>query len=283
MPTTAARRRFVKINSYEIPTPIITKEHGSWAVLLVPILVSAGVAGKWNAALLLLVLSSLSFFLAYVPAQLLLRQIIGGGQMKGKEVRARFWTAGYSCAGALFALPLLTRWPLLLAVGALGILSFLANFFLVRRFSKSIGTDFIAVAGLTLTGPASYYVLTGLIDRTTIVLYVLNILFFGCSVFYVHMKIRAASMKSTLLPFADRLFFGRLKLLYYLTIAVILGILAAMQWMTFVVLAAFTPMIIHGVYGTITLSGKVRFKNLGFLLLAQSIVFGLLVPLFVSR
>jgi hypothetical protein len=68
-----------------------------------------------------------------------------------------------------------------------------------------------------------------------------------------------------------------MNLLYHIAVISIIGALAALQFTSLVALVAFFPMLIHGVYGTLKLSGKVRFKKLGFLLLGQSILFGILL------
>lgn len=273
----------------KIPPPLITKEHGSWAVLLVPMLVSASVVGKWTIDFVLLTLSAFGFFMSYVPVHILLRNLLGVPHQDEKLTQAKFWAAMYLFIGAAFILPLLMKgYIFLLPIGALGAIAFFGNFILTRRYFKTIASDLLAVAGLTLSAPSAYYVLTGLLDTTALLLFILNFLFFGCSVFYVHMKIRASATKKTKLTWTDKLSLGKLNLLYHAAVILIVGILAATSasgrrldsLSGLVALIAFTPMFIHGVYGTVKLSGRIRFKNLGFLLLAQSILFGILLGYF---
>ena len=193
-----------------ISPPVITKEHGSWAVLFVPMLVNACVVRRWSVDILFVGLAALGVFLSYVPAQLLLRHYSGYAQKDEKLRQAKFWFAAYMTMTAAFAVPLLMKGDvLLLAIGAAGTISFLGNFFFVKRYSKMIATDLIAVAGLTLSGPSVYYVLVGKIDATALSLYVLNFLFFGGSVFYVHMKIRASASKKGVMGWAEKFSFGK--------------------------------------------------------------------------
>ena len=180
----------------KIPPPAITKEHGSWAVLVIPMLVNACIAGKWSTNAIFVAASALGIFMSYVPAQALLRHYSGITQGEEKLRQAKFWAVAYLFATVAFVVPLLlSGYTLLLAIGITGAIFFFCNFFLVKYYSKMIVTNMIAVAGLTLSGPSMYYVLTGMFDWYAVLLYVLNFLFFGWSVFYVHMKIQASATK----------------------------------------------------------------------------------------
>jgi hypothetical protein len=272
------------MSSGRISSPLITKERGSWAVLSVPMFVSASVAGKWTLDFVFLSFSALAVFMSYVPVHNLLRHITGTTQQEEKLTQAKFWAVAYLFVGVVFIVPLLMKgYTLLLAIGALGAISFFGNFFLTRKYSKTIASDLIAVAGLTLSAPSAYYVLTQAIDRIALVLYILNFLFFGCSVFYVHMKIRALGIKKSKIGWSDKLSLGKLNLFYHGAVMVIVGFLVATQFTAQLALIAFVPMLIHGVYGTLNLSGNVCFKNLGLLLLGQSVLFGILLWFFAWR
>ena len=265
----------MKAHNLNIPPPMITREHGSWAVLIVPMLVSLGVAGKWRGEFVLFLFSALGVFLSYVPAQLLLRRFSGVPQRSERVHQAEFWGVVYAVVSLGFAGILVMRgffW--LLAIGAAGVIVFISNFYLTKKYSKSVVTDLLAVAGLTLSGPSAYYVLTGMVDMKAVSLYILNFLFFGCSVFYVHMKIKASASKKGKMEWGERLSLGRMNLTYYAVVVTIVGILAAMKFVPAIVMLAFIPMVVHGIYGTIQLSGNVRFKSLGLILLGQAVLFG---------
>jgi hypothetical protein len=247
-----------------IPRLVITKEHGSWAVLIIPMLVSACVVGKWTTDLLLVTLALLGVFLCYTPMQTILRHFSGPPQRDEKLHQAEFWTVTYFVVTFGLVVQLLSKgYVFLLWIGVAGVVSFFSSFLLTKRFSRTIATDLIAVAGLTLSGPSVYYVLKGTLDRMAFSLYVLNFLFFGCSVFYVHMKIRASATKKREIKWEERLSLGKTNLFYYAAVVMIVGILAAMHFTPIIVLTAFVPMVVHGLYGTIKLSSNVRFKYLG--------------------
>ncbi|HTY12186.1 MAG TPA: YwiC-like family protein [Bacteroidota bacterium] len=262
----------------KIPTLVITKEHGSWAVLLVPMLVSICVVRRWSVDVCFAVLAALGVFLSYVPAQLLLRHHSGHAQKDEKLHQARFWIAVYIMTTGVFTAPLLLKGDdLLLAIGAAGTILFLGNFFLVKQYSRTIATDLIAVAGLTLSGPSVYYVLTGTIDKTALSLYGLNLLFFGSSVFYVHMKIHASASKRPEMTWGEKLSLGKANLAYHASVIAVAAAFVVLHFTPAVALAAFLPMLVHAVYGTLNLTAKVNFKRIGLLLLGQSILFALLV------
>ncbi|MEK9138167.1 MAG: YwiC-like family protein, partial [Bacteroidota bacterium] len=112
-----------------IPQPIIPKEHGAWAVLFVPMLVAGSITGKFSLDLLLLACSALGVFMSYVPVHVILRNTFVGKQPAEKLHQAWFWAVVYLLVGAAFMVPLLFQgfW-LLLAIGGVGMVSFLINF-----------------------------------------------------------------------------------------------------------------------------------------------------------
>lgn len=261
-----------------IPKAVIPKEHGAWAVLLVPMFVGAAVAEGWTWNFVLLVLAALFMFLSYVPAQGVLRHYFVNTQTEERFRQNAFWSGAYLVAGMSFAVPLLAQGYLLLLVpGFTGMAAFLAHFFLTRRFPKTIPGDLLAVCGLTLTAPAAYYVGTGVLDGTAALLWLFNVLFFGSSVFYVHMKIRATSSKNAEMGIPDKISIGGLNIIYHVVvIAVVVAMSLLYQSLQFAAIA-FLPMALHAMYGTYALSRRVQFKKLGFILLGQSVLFGILL------
>jgi hypothetical protein len=262
----------------KILQPMIPKEHGAWAVLIVPMAVAATIVESYSYDLMLLTLSALAVFMSHVPLQSMLRNRLGEPQGGEKIRRARFWATASLVAGAAFAVPLLAKGLWLLAVfGGLGAVGIFGNLFLTLRAKKTVVSDLVAVSGLTLTAPAAYYVATGSFNQTALLLWVLNFLFFGCSVVYVHMKIRAAALQKVDLRFAEKLSVGKLNVAYHAAVLSIVGVLALGHYTPEFAFLAFVPMAIHAAFGTLRLTGHVRFKNLGLLLLGQSLLFGLLM------
>lgn len=154
---------------------------------------------------------------------------------------------------------------------------FLLSFFLMKRQPKTIPSDLVSVLGITLTGPSTYYVVSGLLDRTAFVVWVLNILFFGSCVFYVHMRIRALAAKKVQWSFRDRFTYGRLNLIFHVVMITILLLLVFDQLMRSLVLFAFAPITIHAVWGTLKLANDSDFRKLGLTLLGHSVAFMVLL------
>ena len=263
-----------------IPKPIIPKEHGSWAVLLVPLVVGTNVSGVSSLSFVLLALSVIAIFLAYLPLEMLLGIKFGKSRVSEEHHAARFWSIAYLSAGLLFVFPLLLEgyWALV-AIAVLGTISFLVSFFLGIGRPRNVGSDLVAVAGLTLTAPSAYYVITRSLDGHAITLWLLNFLFFGSGIVYVHMKMRAKAMGKSKLGWLERISIGKLNLIYHGVVVTAVFTLASLHLTKFAALFAFVPMIVHAVLGTVRLSQNVRFKTLGYLLLAQSIVFAICLTL----
>jgi len=254
--------------------PIIPKEHGAWAVLLVPLFIGIGHGGGLGWPALLLLISSVALFLSYAPVQTLLRGTLGTRPDEAKVRAARQWASLSLFIAAVSILPLFFhyhRW-LLLPIGLIGLASFL-SFQLTRLRLKALPSDLAAVTGLTLTAPAAYYVTSGELDVAAVTLWVLNILFFGSCVFYVHTRIRALAARKADWSWRDRLSYGGVNLLYHAVMFCILGLLAIHQLTPTLELLAFTPITIYTVWGTLTLVSAVNFRRLGFTLLTHSIAF----------
>ncbi len=257
-----------------IPPPMVTREHGAWAVLIVPMIVGVAYAreGSWN--VLLLALSALGMFMSYVPVHMILREYSGSFWANEKLTAAYIWAAIFLGIGISFIVPLiLLEFWYLLPIGVVGMACFFGNYLLTTANGKTIASDLVAIVGLTLSAPSAYYVSTGDLDMNALVLWILNVLFFGCSVFYVHMKIRVTGMKKTSWKLKEKFIVGALNILYHFFVIGIVFIIVLYHATPVMVILAFVPMVIHAIAGTVTLHRKVRFKKLGFLLLAQSIVF----------
>lgn len=258
------------------PKPVITKEHGTWAMLLVPMAVAATTAGTFTANAALLVISALSVFLSFVPLSALMDEFIAKSRRE-RLIPNILWSIIYLTGGIAAMLPLVREgYWLLVPLGSTAGLVFFTHFLLTRSLHKSIATDTLAVAGLALGAPAMYYVLTRSLDIHSWILYVISFLFFSSGVVYVHLKIRVTRGKRSDWTFSEKLAAGRLNLAYHaFAIAVVAG-LSLYRLTPATSVLAFVPMTIHALFGTYRLSSRISFSRLGFALLAHSIGFALL-------
>jgi nitrous oxidase accessory protein len=267
-----------------MPPRIIPKEHGAWAALFVPLIVGASIAGKFTLNVLLLAFGTLAVFMSYVPVQTILRRLSVAPPTPERLRAAKIWAAVYLGLGALFMAQLFLEglWRLF-GIGILSVIAFFVNFILTRHYAKTVLSDLISVLGLTLSAPAAYYTVTEKLDQTAALLWLMNFLFFGSGIVYVHTKLRAAALKKPEFSFGEKLSLGKLNLIYHLVVLAIVGILAAQNFTPLFAIVAFVPMTIHALYGTLKLSSRISFRKLGILLLAQSLIFALLFALAIAE
>lgn len=258
-----------RITGFPLP-----REHGAWAVVLVPFAVGSFFSPQPTIELFLLFAAVMGFFLAHVPVRTIIRERSGRTRKQALPDERR-WAAialGIACIAGVI---LMNRgFSLLGVIAAAGVVSFLGNLVLMRKNRPSLVADLVAVLGLTLSGPAAYYVATGLLDERAFVLWFSLALFFGSGFVYVQMKIRASSVKKSSLTWKERLILGKGNILYHLTA---IGCIALLAWMTgsdLLLIATFAPMTLHALIGTIRMKPQTRFKRLGFLLVGQSVLFG---------
>ena len=258
--------------------PIIPKEHGALAVVFVPMVIGASVTQSFSPWVILLAASTLGFFLSYVPMQTLVRGLLDGSRDAAIIRESKLWAGIYIGAGTIFLVPMLLNghW-MIVPLGAVGAASFMLRASLERWFHGRVLVDLIAVVGLTVSAPATYVVSSGLFDQTAATLWILNALFFGCTVVYVHLKIRGSASKKRRLGWSDKIRLGTLNLLYHLLALSFVIFLVAVHYTPRIAIIAFAPMTMHAIYGTVSLSGQVRFKRLGFILVGQSVLFAVLL------
>ncbi len=170
--------------------PLIPKEHGSWAMWVVPLLIGFIVAPVWNWRSLVLVLAALGFFLLRYPLALLVKT-----RKRANTGSAYFWQWALVYGGItilcgtwlIFAQHL---W-LLIPMGILGALLLAFHLWLVAlRQEMSVVGEIAGIFGLALGAPMAYYTAGGQIDLTALMLWIVNALYFGGTVFYIKLKVR---------------------------------------------------------------------------------------------
>lgn len=171
---------------------MLPKEHGAWAMLLMPYLLGTLVAG-WGAGWpsLLLLTSILTLFTASRPLELALRD-----RRSDALVRLVLY-AGLGGTAGLFLLIGYHRWaliPLAVAAGAvLGAQLLLRQ----RRLDRTWPARLASIAALSATSPAAYYASAGSFDHRAVALWLIAFLYSGASVFYVRLYYRPPSKRKT--------------------------------------------------------------------------------------
>jgi hypothetical protein len=171
---------------------LLPAEHGSWSWLLVPLFLGAAVGGRFNGAVLLVLTGSLSAFLLRQPATAWFRIRRGKGR-RSDEGLAAGWTLTLSVAAllALAGLLALGHSRILLLFGPLSLLlaAYLAIALRQRARLRSLGMEMAGAAGLAISAPAAYAAVTGRLDETAWLLWLLAGLLNALGVLYVRRRL----------------------------------------------------------------------------------------------
>ena len=171
---------------------MLPKEHGAWAMLLMPYLLGTLVA-DWGAGRpsLLLLTSVLTLFTASRPLELALRE-----RRSDAVVRLVLY-AGLGSATGVFLMIGYQRWALLplaaTAGAALGAQLLLRR----RRLDRTWPARLVSIAALSAAAPAAYYASIGSLDHRAVALWLTAFLYSGASVFYVRLYYRPPTKRKT--------------------------------------------------------------------------------------
>ncbi|MBP1932708.1 YwiC-like family protein [Ammoniphilus resinae] len=162
---------------------MLPKQHGSWAMFLVPLFIGIG-AGQQQWVHVPLVLGWFLFYAASFPL-LRLFQV-----EKGRESFVR-WVFIYFGLGILLMVIPLYHDLSIIWFGFALLPFFLVNIYFAKmKNERAVLNDFSAIASLALGGTVSYYVGTGELDQNAFYIWVFCVLFFMGSVFFVKSLIR---------------------------------------------------------------------------------------------
>ena len=138
-----------------------------------------------------------------------------------------------------------------------------------RREERSMFTEILGIAGLTLTAPASYY--AGSLDwtPTTMWLWLLNALYFVGSVFYVRMRVRTAYPKSAAELRGLRWVCG----VYHVGLVLIVGFIPGIGASRLMLAAAYLPVILRAIWHLARRTPQLSLRRIGRLEIVYSLVF----------
>ncbi|CUS76814.1 YwiC-like protein [Candidatus Kryptonium thompsonii] len=263
---------------------IFPKEHGSWAILLIPFLMGAKIGGGFDIKIVLFLVSVLSIFLAYQPALMLAKLRLKISSENVKDALKSFLV--FLPFAVLPSLVLIFYFKLygLLLFGLIGLIAFFLQLYLAKlNLDKTQGGQLFAMSVLVMTAPSAYYVGIGRFDLIMLQLYFLNLIFFGSGIVYVRMKISALATKKEKFTLSEKLFIGRYNIAYHVAILILISALFAFNSVGLLTFLGFLPVIIHSIMGTFMLERKVKFKKLGWIETVYSILFAIMVIIEFSR
>lgn len=260
--------------------PVTVKEHGAWAILLIPMLSGVLQAKIFSFPALLLSMSITAFFLSYRPYEIWHAAKPGALNALKKE-NALFWLIAYAGIGAvtgLWLLVIVQLWRLLLLGVAAALLFGIATAIGERKKLSQL-REILGIAALTLGAPAMYLVCTGELSPEAMKLWIGNTLFFMSSSFFVHLKI--SEMASGKNDFARKEHRNNVieNIAYQTALLLLLFVLYKNYIISAYALLAFLPMIIHCLGGSRKTYGTINFKKIGILFSVYSLYFGILAAL----
>jgi hypothetical protein len=258
---------------------IYPREHGAWGLLLVPMVTGAGIAFRESRNVfpfLLLLTAALAIFWLRTPLESLLRT--SAIRVQTQEER-RTVTLVILALGAIAGLTLGTllwagRDPALWLIGVAAGATFVGQALLKklgrrwRMLSEIVGT-----VGLTSSGAASYYVITGKFGATAWLLWLVNLLFAGNQIHYVQLRIHTARVEGRRAKFGCGWTFAVGQVVMTATLALICqrGLL---PW---IALIAFVPLLFRGWVYFFQKPAPLVVRRLGWNELTQAAVFCVLL------
>ncbi len=255
---------------------LIPKEHGTWAMWIVPML-SAVVVTRFSPAFLI-------FFVCFALLYILHRPTVSMTRRKTFEGEEARWVIGGVLVALILGSILISvfnlTWLLVFGVVEAAVFAFSIKTFLDRE-QRSVFNELTVIASLTLSAPAAYYTITGRIGTEALLLYVFNFLFFGSSVFYVKTKIEFLK--------TDGIWRNRAKssliilILYHSILIMIIVVLALLGVFKLYVFLGFVPMLVQVIAGILSGKTRVNFKRLGVGLVIQSAIFLAVLGLFLRK
>ena len=255
---------------------LIPREHGAWGMLLVPLATGAIVAARLAVhagPLVMFIVTTLALFWLRTP----LEAWLGLSPIKAqtKEERAPVLRLiVLLCIVALASLSMLFATGYARGLVIIGIVAAIA--FGVQEVVKKLGrsgrmpAQIIGAIGLTSTAAGAYYVASGTLDRTAVLLWIANWLFAADQIYFVQTRIRGSRLTTSQEKFAR----GKWFVYAQIALVVVLAVVGAFRLLPLWTLIAFVPALWRGVAWFVRPTQPLDVHKLGFSELAQAIVFG---------
>jgi len=258
---------------------LVPREHGSWGLWLLP-LITGAIAGKVQThqssgwATFWLCTASSSAFLAYQPLEALLGSSLYRVRSQIEKQIAAVWVLLCCAIGGVAAITLVRLGRgLVLCFAVLGIACFGIRLLLGKSRRLRVARQILGALSLSSTAAAAYYVATGKLDRTAILLWAANWLFAAGQIEYVQLRVRTATVRTRL----EKVSAG-LRIAAYHLVLLYFAIAAATAHVVHPLFAiAFVPAVTRIFVWAATKPAKIDFHVLGLSELFQSVLFSALL------
>lgn len=245
-------------------TLYLPKEHGSWGMFFIPLALGLAVGGQWFWRVALFIVAASAAFLAREPFMAAWR----AWRRKTDPGLAKRTAAMYVLIAAAVGGLLLPSHPWLALLGLLGGIVYCWHAEVAMRGEgRSSTAELLAIATSMLAAPAAYYVSSGRLDGTAVLLWALCFGYFASAVFYVKMRLTFARPRGKTDPAQTRW----QCLLYHLALA---GFVAALlRSVSPVVLAGFLPILARAFFYVLRPSSQANLKQIGWSEVVFSLIF----------
>jgi YwiC-like protein len=281
-PTSARAPKTAKILHFPQPQTrklLVPREHGSWGLWLLPLITGAVVAiakhpGLSDTAIFWFCAASASAFLAYQPLEALLGVAPLKARSPEEKQLAATWIifTGFIAVTCAMQLLIAGRGKVLffaLLAGA----CFVARMLFSRLRALRVIRQIIGALALSSTAAAAYYVISGEVDLTALVLWGANWMFAAGQIEYVQLRVRTANAHSR----AEKARSGWKVYLLHLAMILVTVIASATGYVPALFTLVFVPAIARLVVWTISQPAKIDFYALGFSELLQGVLFSSLL------
>ena len=262
-------------------TLIVTSEHGSWVVLLIPMIIGIVSTKLISAEIIPLFFLVLFSFMLYKPSEILYYEWQSGRRKSQKYQSAivSFLVYGFFAAGFFVYEFLFLQKYLLLGFAAGALLIFILSVNIKSSGKFSFLREFLGVMILTATAPIAVYLLGNRITDDAITIWFLNILFFFSGTCYVNFLIEKISRAKGKKLITGIISAKNIHFIYHLALSIFLISFIVVFPDQYFKAVAFLPMVIHSI--TMYFSGRIitDFKKVGLTLLGYSLFFALFISM----
>jgi hypothetical protein len=252
----------------------LPKEHGAWAMLYVPLVAGALVAGSFSWRVVLIALAMTFIFIAResILAWWRARRRGSDGRESLRTMIFYLGLAAASSAPLIFVSHLF--WLAPLGLVAIALLAFNAEQG-ARREDRTVTGEMIAILGLTLTAPATYYVARAEWNAIALGLWALCALYFASSVFYVKLRVYSLNRRKEQARKQARVRCA----LYHAFLLASLLVLAFTGSLNLFAIVAFAPVLARTFWQLIKPAAQLNLRRIGVLEIIYSLVFLIFITL----
>ena len=260
---------------------ILPREHGAWGILLVPLLTGAAIGlatGRGVLPFILFIAASLSLFCLRTPLEAWLGTTPLRAQDSAERLIVLYAIVLYGLIAAFAVGWLLWRER---AIGLVLIGAASGVFFIAQAILKKLGrstrmvSQLLGAMGLTSTAAGAYYVVTGALNQTALLLWAASWLFAANQIYFVQLRIHGARLASASEKFRE----GRWFLASELLTVVLLAASWRIGYLPGLAAASYAPVLIRGLRWFLPGKEPLAVHRLGFTELAHAVAFGALFTL----